>query len=475
MAMFQIQSQRLGPQVTAHLTQTMHLLQMTRDEIQQEIEGALANNPALELAEARYCPQCHRKLTSTGPCPICSQPYDYYAEEPIVFLSSREDFHHASGKKRNQYSDDGAFSDDYAMPEVIDLPAFVFQQIAPDLEDSEHLIAAYLLNNLDDDGLLTIPFEEVSRFFHVPRAKIARVSKIIQGAEPIGVSASSPREALLAQVHALEKHSNVPFLVKEILKSELELAGKGNYKKLAKVLDAPYAEVLQSVQFIRDNLTPYPARATWGDIRQGTRMSHQVYSRPDVIIREQKNSPKRRLVVEIISPYRGTLRVNPLFRQALKKASEENVGAWRNDLEQASLLVKCLQQRNNTMEQLLFTITKLQREFLLSGDLTHLSPITQVEMSEIIGVHESTISRAVASKSAQLPNKKIVPLKLFFDRSLPVRVTLKRIIANEKTPLTDSEIVEKLAFKGYKVARRTVAKYRSVEGILSSRLRKNNR
>jgi len=134
-------------------------------------------------------------------------------------------------------------------------------------------------------------------------------------------------------------------------------------------------------------------------------------------------------------------------------------------------LIKCHQQRNHTMEQLMTELVKEQREYILSGDPAQLQSQTQAEMSELLGVHESTISRAVSDKSVQLPNRKIIPLKRFFDRSLPVRTTLLRLVENENTPLTDTELVEELSNAGYNIARRTVAKYRAMEGILSSRMR----
>ncbi len=470
--MFHIQNQVLRPQITAHLAQTMALLEMTRDEIQQKVETELANNPALEITEERRCPGCGRVLTFPGPCPLCSQPYDL-GEEPIVFLSSQEDFPYQSGSKQNRsdnYSSDNYSSENF-VPQKIDLPAFVLRQIAPDLELEERPIAAHILNNLDEDGILSIPLVEISRFLHVPHAKVVKVSRQIQEADPAGVGASSPREALLAQIRVLDKVMHIPPLAEDVIRSGMELLSKRSYRKLAQELNTSQARVQEIAQFIRDNLNPYPARANWGNARQGPGTTPQAYYHPDVLIRKENNSPKVRLVVEIISPYRGMLRVNPLFRHAMKQASSEKNEAWKNSLEQASLLIKCLQQRNNTMEQLMSTIAKVQREFLLTGDQAHIHPMAQVEMAERLDVHESTISRAVSDKSVQLPNKRIVPLKLFFDRSLPIRITLKRIIENENEPLSDSKLTEKLAEKGYNVARRTVAKYRSIEGILSSRMR----
>jgi len=103
-----------------------------------------------------------------------------------------------------------------------------------------------------------------------------------------------------------------------------------------------------------------------------------------------------------------------------------------------------------------------------------MQPLTRAEIAEALNVHESTISRAVAGKSVQLPNKRIVPLSIFFDRSLSQRTLIKEMIASEKRPLSDSEIQENLKAYGVNIARRTVAKYRSMEGILPAHLRHNH-
>lgn len=104
----------------------------------------------------------------------------------------------------------------------------------------------------------------------------------------------------------------------------------------------------------------------------------------------------------------------------------------------------------------------------------NLKPVTRVQLSKELDVHESTISRAVANKSVQLPNRRIIPLSSFFDRSLNVRTVIKEMINNENRPLSDSDIVTLLTKQGFNVARRTVAKYRAMEGILPAHLRHLN-
>ena len=100
--------------------------------------------------------------------------------------------------------------------------------------------------------------------------------------------------------------------------------------------------------------------------------------------------------------------------------------------------------------------------------------MTRAQFAKELDVHELTISRAVASKTVQLPNRRIVPLSSFFDRSLNVRTILKDMISHENRPLSDTELAERLAKRGYVIARRTVAKYRSMEGILPAHLRQNH-
>ena len=468
--MFQIQNQELRPQITAHLAQTMSLLQMPATEIRQKIRTELANNPALEIVEDSRCPSCGRTLSAPGPCPVCSQPFDNQMDEPIVFISSPDDFpgqYNTNGKLSTNHE----ISYDNLAPAVEDLPSYVLRQIAPEIEEDERLIAAHILNNLNEDGLLEIPLEEISQFYHVPLSRVTRVADIIKHAEPTGVGASSPQEALLIQLSLLREDTKVPRLAEEAIKVGLKDLSKHSYRNLAKELNTSLDHAQEIAEFIRANLNPYPGRSHWGDHRQASESTTQAYHKPDIILKEVENSRNHRLMVEIISPYRGTLRINPLFKQAQKQAPEEKSDDWSKDIDNASLLIKCLQQRNHTMEQLMTELVKEQKDYIISGDPANMQSQTQAKMSELLGVHESTISRAVSDKSVQLPNRKIIPLKQFFDRSLPIRTTLLRLVESENTPLTDTELAEELSLAGYNIARRTVAKYRAMEGILSSRLR----
>ena len=466
--MFQYHYTSTRPITTAHLAQTMTLLALTADELRQQIEGELAQNPALELVEERRCPQCHRLLPPSGPCPVCSQPQSTNIDEPVVYLSPREDF-----------GVGGLASDDDDSPEyrfsssAEELPAYVLRQIAPELSKQDRQLAAYLLTHLDEDGLLTIKLIEVARYFHIPLSRVESVIRIIQRAEPVGVGSSSTKEALLVQLDVLGETRTVPEMARRAIEEGMDLLSRRQYSELAHRLKVSLRQIQPAVRFISENLNPFPARSHWGDVRAPASSNLQVYHHPDIIIGFLNEDPTRQLMVEIILPLGGTLRVNPLFKEAIQQADDVKKEAWKNDMDRASLFVKCIQQRNHTLQRLVQKVVAMQRGFIVHGE-KHLKPVTRAWFSKELGVHESTISRAVSNKTVQLPNRRIVPLSGFFDRSLNVRTVLKGIIESEAHPLSDTELVELLQEEGFKVARRTVAKYRSMEGILPAHLRHLN-
>jgi len=469
--MFQHQYQSQKQIITAHLAQTMTLLGMTSAELSQKIESELAKNPALELIEERRCPTCRRTLLTPGPCSVCSSPKGNDIEEPIVFVSSNDDYNTPKPSRTNHSSIDDLPDDSIAPAD--DLPTHVLKQIASELEISERPIAAHILTSLDDDGLLTAPPFEISRYHHVPLSHVERIINLIQKSDPVGVGSETPEEALLIQLKILDEYKKpVPKMAEAAIRKGLTHLSRHQYDDLAKILDISISEVEEIAQFIGANLNPYPGRAHWGDSRHKNDNDPQVYQRPDIIVKELNNNGSTSLVVEILMPMRGTLQINSLFRQSLKQVAEDTADKWKKDLESANLFIKCIQQRNNTVQRLMKYIAAFQRPFILKGE-KYLKPVTRAEIANKLDLHESTISRAVSGKSLQLPSGKIIPLSKFFDRSLPIRVQLKDIIDAEDRPYTDSQLAKILTEKGYKIARRTVAKYRAMEGVLPAHMRKN--
>ena len=460
--MLQVQDHSIRPLTTAHLAQTMSLLALSNQELREKVLAEVAKNPALELVEERVCPGCQRKLHSKGPCPACSSqaPQDH----AIVFLSPRDFTRPSNGRQLEETPPE----QEPAAPE--DIAIHVLQQLAADLLPEDRRLAAYILSSLNEEGFLQDAPAYLARATSSTLTQVGRVLDMISHADPPGLATEGPRQALLVQLDLLEEHSPLVGLARQILESAFAELGRRDFERIAVLVAAPVAQIRLAAAFIHDNLNPYPARAFWGSGRQPAGADPNVYHQPDIQISRPQVENGGPLVVEIFAPIAGWLRVNPLFRQAVQPAAEGQSEEWTKHLERASLFVKCLQQRNNTMRRLMQILVADQGEFIRSGD-RFLVPMTRAKVADRIGVHESTISRAVAHKSVALPNGRIIPLTRFFDRSLSVRERIKELVGAEPQPLTDDQIATLLRREGVRVARRTVAKYRAIEGILPARLR----
>lgn len=459
-------SPRASAQATAHLAQTMALLGLNNNELLEAIEGELGKNPALELIDDRRCPTCNKKLVNNYLCPKCSYSNNIDSENPVVFVSNRQDYSEPGSYRREE-----DFSIDNVSLQYEDLATYVLNQISTELDQTEHKIAVHILSSLNADGLLDIPLSEVARFHHVTLSTVEKILTLIKHSDPIGVGSSTPEEAIHEQLSVLSKYQDIDSLIFKAVDEGMTLMSRHQDKQLAKLLNTTLKRASEISEFIIKNLNPFPARAHWGSHRHQTNADPNTFTKPDVIISCTGQQEDPQLVVEIVWPLRGRLTISKIFDKALENAPKDKAEQWKIDLEKAKLLVKCLSQRNHTLVQLMRFLTRLQRDYILKGD-SQLIPITRASIAEVLEVHESTISRAVMNKSVQLPTGKIIPISKFFDRSLPVRIALKEIVTDESNPLSDTKIAVLLEGKGFNIARRTVAKYRSVEGILPAHLRK---
>jgi len=468
--MYQRPFQKIKPQTTAHLAQTMTLLYMNFGELDQEINKALNENPALIVGDEIHCQKCGHILQPGQNCPTCTNKAGEAGDDLVIFLSQPEDFF-----SREPQNDDDLYSEELFGHQETQLDEYILSQIAPDLREDEKTIAIYILNQLDEDGFFLEDIRDIANYYHVPLEKVERVKRIIQHADPLGAGSASPEEAINIQLNALKETGSIPEFYISIAEKYMYEILKKNFKVISKDMGLPIDEIEKAADFFSRNLNPYPARAHWGTYRQPPKEDHFTFSHPDVIIRNTDEGNSQRLIVEIMIPGNSTLEVNPLYIEALRTASNEVKDNLKNDLEKAQLFIKCLQQRNNTMEKLISKLVSIQKDFILKGE-KHLKPVTRVEVSKILKVHESTISRAVANKSVQLPDGRIIPLASFFDRSMSIRSLVKELIQNEdkSSPLSDAALAKMLEDRGYPIARRTVTKYRAMEGIVPAYLRKLN-
>jgi RNA polymerase sigma-54 factor len=341
-------------------------------------------------------------LHNNQPCPSCANTLAGSPEQPIVYLSCHEDFF--TKPRATSYLDD--LPDDNFAPDKEALPAYILRQIGPELLIEDRPIAVHILTAIDEDGFLTIKPMEIALYHHVPLSRIEKLINLIQHADPVGVGSLTPKDALLIQLEVLSDTIKIPRLADKAILAGMELLSPHRIPDLARYLGISISETNEIVRFISDNLNPFPGRAHWGDqVNAGSSNGQEnTFHFPDVIISRVNDSEDTPLVVEIAMPFYGSLRVNPLFREALHQAPTEKSELWQEDLEQATLLVKCLQQRNHTIVRLMQKLVVLQREFILWRCKSKTDAVLICRRIK----RESTMSRAVSDKAVQLPNRRIV-------------------------------------------------------------------
>lgn len=441
----------------AHLTKTMQLLEKTCTDLETEVTRELADNPALELVDELRCPSC-KSVIPSFPCQICISRLRLDGDGPIVYVSPRPTSPYRTG------DDDVPFQDRIRQP--VSLSEHVLRQVAPELKPDEHRVAAYILAQLDEHGFYQEHPAETSVYLRARLASVQRVLELIQQADPVGVATTGIHECLLTQIDSLSADGVCHPLAKTLLVDFLDHLGRRDYKAIAQKCRLPEDNIREAAEFIHDNLAPYPAQS-WSNQGQ----TNGRYQHPDVQISRNVSDPDGPLMVEVFMAFRGWLRVDPQVRSLVKQVEDKDRKAdWVQCVERAALFVKCMRQRNNGMRRVVHEVVKRQPDFILGGD-ADLIPMTRAELAKALDLHESTISRAVSQKTVGLPNGRIIPMARFFDRSLAVRETVRTIIQSETSPLTDDQVAVALEGHGYKVARRTVAKYRSMLHILPANLR----
>jgi RNA polymerase sigma-54 factor len=328
--------------------------------------------------------------------------------------------------------------------------------------------------------------EQIARSASVSLADAEQALRAIQTIEPWGLGARDTRECLLIQMDRLaEVGEEVPPAARLIVGEHLKEFGEHKFGDIAQALHISREEVQAAWEYVKTNLTPYPAHA-FAQGPAGELGGDRTGLRPDVIIAKNEDGE---FEVEVIESRRFQLRVNPVYRELVGQIQAARGGNGNapdmNDTDRqhvreyvtrAKFFIDNINQRRQTMGRITQVIVECQREFL-EGGIQRLRPLTRAEVGERIGMHESTVSRATAGKFVLLPSGQVVPFSLFFTASLGVKDVIKNIISAEDSgrPYSDQEIVEKLREDhGIRLARRTVAKYREELQILPARLRKKS-
>ncbi|WP_041277521.1 RNA polymerase factor sigma-54 [Desulfotalea psychrophila] len=467
--------------MTPQLRQAIKLLQLNRLELAGALQAELRENPALEedfsqtdqdkIAEA---------LDSTVEPPTRTPESDVTRT-----LEARDSLDGINWKDyANNFDSNFSFAREIPpadAPSQFDfiseepgLSAHLQWQLAHcELDVDEREIATYILGNLNRYGFLVADLNDIQTSCECSPDDAAYVLEVIQDLEPAGIAARNVSESLFLQLERLGKeHSLAAEIVTEHM-SSLEIK---DIKTIARKTGRKRPEVVKAIDFIVDNLTPYPGLPF---VTEKTN-----YIIPDVYVRNidgeliitlnNDDLPKLKLSQEYVAMTKGG------------EINKESKSYLVNKVRNAEWFIKTIHQRQRTIYRVMESILKFQGDFFVHGS-THLKPLILRDIAEDIGMHESTISRVTSNKYVHTPLG-IYELKYFFSTAIPrvggealasesIKTLIRKIIQNEDKakPLSDNKISEILAMDNIKLARRTVAKYREQMQIQPVKHRRKTR
>jgi len=337
------------------------------------------------------------------------------------------------------------------------------------LNTSDRQIAELIIGNIDDAGFLQTGPDEIAQNTGMDAADLTRVLEFVQTFHPVGVGARDLRECLLIQLKRLSKEQSLEY---RIVDRHLEDLGKRRFPEIARRLGTTAEQVQRAANFIA-TLDPKPGQIFTPDPNN--------YVLPDVTVEKIGGEWTISLNGEQI-PH---LRISNTYKDLM---SQDKGGAdvkdyIRDKIRSGKFLIKSIHQRQQTISNIAHEIVTRQKDFLEHGP-SALKPMTMVQIADIVGVHETTVSRAISGKYMATPQG-VFDMKYFFTpgyqtsggesmSNTSVKGAIAELVKAEdpKGPLSDKEIVEILEKRGIPIARRTVAKYRGELNILPSNMRK---
>lgn len=460
--------------LTPGLVQMVSVLALNRLELREMINQEIMANPVLEeLTEETTTPESYtdeaflKKETEKVPDEPAPNPFDEF------------DF----GSFFTQYLDTGAERVASSEHEEIERPSFEkFLSSASSLAD--HLewqlsvsictetvreIADEIVGNLDENGYLTATLEELAQSGNYSMEDVEEALAMVQEFDPPGVAARNLEECLLMQIKVLDPQNT---LAQQIISGHLKLLQNNQLKEVARELNRPIELVKRAVDVIK-RLDPKPG------VRYNKTEPRLV--EPDVQFRKVDGEWQVFMNDDDVPQ----LRLNPTYRRLLARdAADRDVRNYVKERFTAALqLMKNIEQRKHTILRVCQSILRRQADYLDYGP-DSLRPMMIKEVAEEVGVHPSTVSRAVANKYVHTPQG-VLELRSFFSESvngpqgsemslLSLKRRVKQMIDEEDTahPLTDDQITKKLSDEGIQVTRRTVAKYREDMRIPSTHRRR---
>ena len=326
------------------------------------------------------------------------------------------------------------------------------------LSPREARLAEYVLGSLDHRGLLGCSTAELAHEAGAEEEELQRALVALRAAGPVWIGARDVREALLLQLDAMGEQA--PSLARTLVEHHLGQLATGAFGSAARSLGVARAEVVEARDFIRAQLQP-PS----GAIR---RPDPQAPMRSDVVIFERPGSG---LDVDLPDARHLRVRIEPLWRDCATNAARPE--AERRLATELVGRARAFSRRLDDRRRTVLEVARIaiERQSRYARGQGPPLPLTRSTVARVAGMHESTVSRAVAGKVVQLESGRVVPFASFFRASLGAEEALARVVAEEDRPLSDAELAGRLRVLGYPMARRTVTKYRARLGIVPHTVR----
>ncbi|MFZ0634284.1 MAG: RNA polymerase factor sigma-54 [Candidatus Acidiferrales bacterium] len=458
--------------LTPGLVQMVSVLALNRLELREMINQEIMANPVLEelgedgVVTENYADETFLKEeTEKVPEKVEANPFDEF--DLSSFYTQYLD---SGGSKNNEREDIERPSFDKFLSSPQSLTDHLSWQLSVSISsETVRKIADDIIGNLDEAGYLTATLEEIAESNNYLMEDVEEALAMVQELDPPGVAARSLEECLSMQLKVLDPQNT---LARQIVNEHLKLLQNNQLKEIARAVNRPPELVKRAIDVIK-RLDPKPG------LRYNKTEPRLV--EPDVQFCKVDGEWQAIMNDDGVPQ----LRLSPIYRRLLARdAADRDVRNYVKERFTAAIqLMKNIEQRKHTIVRVCQSILRRQQEFLDQG-ADHLRPMMIKEVAEEVGVHPSTVSRAVANKYAHTPQG-VIELRYFFSESvngpqggdmslLSLKRRVKKMIEDEDTahPLTDDQITKKLQDEGIQVTRRTVAKYREDLRIPSTHRRR---
>lgn len=460
------QTQKLT--MTPELIQAIQILQFNTQELDEFVQDELMQNPVLEF-DKTYDEKNRDEVSKSEEmdAKACEQA-DIDLREKVK-EAEYDDISYKQWEYSRDKDEDYSFEQFVSKEETLE-DSLLLQLTFSSLKGEDLKIGRFLVEAIDDNGYLTVTTEEVAKVFQVETEKVEEVLDVIQTFEPSGVGARDLKECLIIQLAA---RGLLEDTVEYIILHHLEDLGENKLNKVAKALGLPIGQVQMVCDLIR-SLEPKPGRS----FASG---SNVKYITPDVTV-EKIDGEYQVITNEYSAP---RLMVSPYYTNLARSALDDmELNKYLNEKYNAAIwLIKSIEQRKQTIFNVVDAVVRHQKEFLDHGT-KYLKTLTLKQVADDLGIHESTVSRAINGKYMQTP-RGVFEIKYFFSSGVTgsdgegvssnsIKSMIKDLIDGEdpKNPYSDQDMVKLLSDRGIEISRRTVAKYREGLNILSSSKRR---